>query len=342
MPLLVFSNGCHSGQFTGSQDSVFGPAHAFLMAGVRHYIGTFWELVDGQGAQFARHFYLDLSRGATVGAAVRNARNRVIAESGEAELAWAAYVLYGDPEHAPIQKQESREGWSDADMALKLGVRATAPYKPKSRKPSNEDPPAGTPPQHASEKRNWSTVILSLLALFTLSMVVLLGLLYKRIETMAPKAASAAKTQGRNASRPAPGPNQAARHAAEKTADARPSAPIHVSKVAISLTPGPSGDREANDAGALLASCLTEKIAPTYQVIQASHGNKANTARILVSPHRLHGRLFITVTATVGGTILNTQILEMDKGLAPACGQAAQGIVAHLKKTTAPQTPGAS
>ena len=132
MPAVVFSNACRSGVFNGSDvgEQASGLAQAFLLAGVRHYIGTQWEMVDGQGAQFARHLYSDLSRGACLGAAVRNARNRVIAESGEGQLAWASYVMYGDPEAILLPpKKEATE--SPQMPPLRLGVRATAPFKPR-------------------------------------------------------------------------------------------------------------------------------------------------------------------------------------------------------------------
>ncbi len=135
MPSMVFSNACRSGTFhpaagpSKNDSSFFGLAEGFLLAGVRHYIGTQWEMVDGQGAQFASHLYLDLSRGATMGAAVRNARNRVIAESGEGQLAWASYVMYGDPETV-LLKGEKEEKMTEPP-SLRLGVRATAPFKPR-------------------------------------------------------------------------------------------------------------------------------------------------------------------------------------------------------------------
>ena len=56
MPMVVFGNACQSGHTTawdGDTTAVFGLANAFLTAGVRHYLGTQWEMVDGQSALFA-------------------------------------------------------------------------------------------------------------------------------------------------------------------------------------------------------------------------------------------------------------------------------------------------
>ncbi|MCP4713726.1 MAG: CHAT domain-containing protein [Deltaproteobacteria bacterium] len=103
MPLLVFANACQSGQ-TGEWlvdeqygDRVYGLAHAFLMAGVRHYLGTFWEVLDEAGCEFAAAFYQGLLQGACIGHAVRQARETVVERYGEGNLVWAAYVLYGEP-----------------------------------------------------------------------------------------------------------------------------------------------------------------------------------------------------------------------------------------------------
>ncbi len=335
MPMLVFSNGCHSGRFAGTQDNLFGPAQAFLMAGVRHYIGTFWELVDGQGAQFARHFYLDLSRGATMGAAVRNARNRVIAESGEAELAWAAYVLYGNPEHSPVQKQEPKETWSDTDMALKLGVRATAPYKPKPRKGAAAEQTAA-PSLHGNGGRfNWTAVLLSLLAVVSLGTILLLGLLYRRMETLSrptPSVPSAPHASGKSQTTSAPPQSpRSPRMPSTGPSDSDSTKATRPQGLAVSIAPGPPGDRAASDAAALLASCITERLSTRYKVLQPNHADRPGTGRVVVAPHRLKGRLFLTVTTTAAGRILDTSIIEMSQGLDKACGQATQGIFQRIQ-----------
>jgi len=103
LPSLVFSNACKSGhtdKWRVGEDygtEIFGLANAFLLAGVRHYIGTFWDVQDEPGLHFALNFYKELTDGAAVGAAVRKARLRLIEKYGEDAVIWASYMLYGDP-----------------------------------------------------------------------------------------------------------------------------------------------------------------------------------------------------------------------------------------------------
>ncbi len=103
MPALVFSNACNSGQ-TGEwkipdncEDRVFGMANAFLLTGVRHYIGTFWEIMDEPSSYFSLTFYEQLSKNKTIGESVRQARKALIKKYGEETIVWASYMLYGDP-----------------------------------------------------------------------------------------------------------------------------------------------------------------------------------------------------------------------------------------------------
>ncbi|RLB92044.1 MAG: hypothetical protein DRH26_07100, partial [Deltaproteobacteria bacterium] len=103
MPALIFSNACQSartnewalkGRF---QDEIFGLANAFLITGVKHYVGTFWEILDEPSSYFALEFYKQLFLGKTTGEAIRNARNALIKQYGEENIVWASYLLYGDP-----------------------------------------------------------------------------------------------------------------------------------------------------------------------------------------------------------------------------------------------------
>ena len=117
MPSLVFSNACqsgHSGEWRiGEEDEqqIFGLANAYLLAGVQHYVGTFWEILDEPSSQFAKLFYGSLSQGESVGEAVRKAREKLIEAHGEETIVWAGYMLYGDPTFAfdPAKKEEEEE-----------------------------------------------------------------------------------------------------------------------------------------------------------------------------------------------------------------------------------------
>jgi hypothetical protein len=117
MPSLVFSNACqsgHSGEWRiGEEDEqrIFGLANAYLLAGVQHYIGTFWEILDEPSSQFAKLFYGSTSQGESVGEAVRKAREKLIEAHGEETIVWAGYMLYGDPTFVfdPAEKKEAEE-----------------------------------------------------------------------------------------------------------------------------------------------------------------------------------------------------------------------------------------
>lgn len=100
MPALVFSNACHSGSWqTGEAFTkrVFSLANAFLLSGVQHYIGTFWDIPDEPGCHFATRFYGNLVQGMTVGEAMLKARQSLIEQFGEDSVFWGSYLLYGDP-----------------------------------------------------------------------------------------------------------------------------------------------------------------------------------------------------------------------------------------------------
>ncbi|MFZ1983187.1 MAG: CHAT domain-containing protein [Desulfatitalea sp.] len=103
MPALVFTNACQSARSEAPDASghleqhVFGLANAFIMAGVRHYVGTLWEMADDASRHFAFSFYHHLMTGLTIGQALRDARQAMIAQLGLENIAWAGYLLYGDP-----------------------------------------------------------------------------------------------------------------------------------------------------------------------------------------------------------------------------------------------------
>lgn len=113
LPALVFANGCQSGttdQWNVNEDyeqQIFGLANAFLLAGVKHYIGTFWDILDSPGADFAIAFYREMLDGQSVGEAVRRARMELIDKFGEDTIVWASYMLYGDPSQVYIEAEDA-------------------------------------------------------------------------------------------------------------------------------------------------------------------------------------------------------------------------------------------
>ena len=117
MPALVFSNACQTGQTEAWKldedygSRIFGMANAFLLSGVQHYIGTFWEIPDEAGSYFAKSFYRSLAGGVTIGEALRSARSELIQKYGEDTIVWASYMLYGDPttRYVVAEQEEHRE-----------------------------------------------------------------------------------------------------------------------------------------------------------------------------------------------------------------------------------------
>lgn len=103
LPSVVFSNSCRSAQTSewlvdkDFENKIFGLANAFLLAGVRHYIGTFWEITDDFSLNFAKEFYYQVLQGCSIGEAVRRARLKIIKDYGEKTIVWSSYILYGDP-----------------------------------------------------------------------------------------------------------------------------------------------------------------------------------------------------------------------------------------------------
>ncbi len=112
MPSLIFSNACQSGQTEEWKidedyaNKVFGLANAFLLKGVQHYIGTFWQIPDEAGCHFAIHFYKSLVNGLAIGNALRRARQALIEKYGEGNIVWASYMLYGNPSTRYVEMEE--------------------------------------------------------------------------------------------------------------------------------------------------------------------------------------------------------------------------------------------
>lgn len=130
MPALIFSNACrsaHNGHWTireGSQNEIFGLANAFLLSGVRHYVGTFWEIMDDPSGLLSAAFYEHLLSGRTLGEALRLARKGVIEEHGEESIVWASYILYGDPTSAYLaDRTESAQKGESAKVDMPAEVR---------------------------------------------------------------------------------------------------------------------------------------------------------------------------------------------------------------------------
>ncbi len=157
MPSLIFSNACQSARTEGWEikasfhDEIFGMANAFVLAGVKHYVGTFWEILDEPGRRFALEFYKHLFSGMSVGEAMRHARLVVIKEYGEETIVWASYLLYGDPAFNYIEHIQKTEALNrKKEESLHTGTQRPVPKshqkirasdnfsegKPRKRKPN--------------------------------------------------------------------------------------------------------------------------------------------------------------------------------------------------------------
>ncbi|MFC1495103.1 CHAT domain-containing protein [Thermodesulfobacteriota bacterium] len=130
MPALIFSNACQSARTEewtikkNFQDEIFGLANAFILSGVKHYIGTFWEILDEPSRLFALEFYKQIISGATIGEATRLSRMELIDKYGEETIIWASYLLYGDPtfnymDHisAIVYEEEAKKDIKPADTS---------------------------------------------------------------------------------------------------------------------------------------------------------------------------------------------------------------------------------
>ena len=139
MPALVFSNACQSARTNRwnhsvehSGDASFGLANAFMLAGVRHCIGSSWEIKDEPSRNFACLFYEHLVSGKTVGEAVHQARLDLMKkDQSGSDISWASYVLYGDPTFSYF-------GQSENEGCIELKVTGIDPAKPAQPRISHD------------------------------------------------------------------------------------------------------------------------------------------------------------------------------------------------------------
>jgi ATP-dependent Clp protease ATP-binding subunit ClpA/CHAT domain-containing protein len=114
---LVFANACQSGRQEarphGSQQRKYdykamGLPYAFMNANAgraRAFIGTPWRIDEIGASELPLAFYTELFDGQPVGVALQRARQQVAPKAQDA--AWAAFVLWGDPELQIIAAPET-------------------------------------------------------------------------------------------------------------------------------------------------------------------------------------------------------------------------------------------
>ena len=147
MPALIFSNACQTARTdewnlqSHFQNEIFGLANAFILAGVKHYIGTFWEVLDEPSKRFAIEFYRHLFENKTVGEAVRMARLDLMDVYGEASIVWASYLLYGDPTFNYMshirpdeEAEDTAEPVPEIEQVVAADTRSTKAFSQKPKK----------------------------------------------------------------------------------------------------------------------------------------------------------------------------------------------------------------
>jgi class 3 adenylate cyclase/CHAT domain-containing protein len=181
MPAFVFANSCASGQTDTWQikadyeREIFGLANAFLVSGVQHYIGTFWDILDEPGLEFAQAFYREVMAGRSIGEAVRKARLHLIDKYGEETIVWASYMLYGDPTFSYLAEVAEAE---EAAGEAKTEVPTPPPGAyPVYMAPGQPVVMRGGETVAFGQKPGMSTGMKALLALIVIAVLGIAGLL---------------------------------------------------------------------------------------------------------------------------------------------------------------------
>ena len=161
MPALIFSNSCQSAWTENTllapdfQQEIFGMANSFLLSGVKHYMGTFWQIMDEPSNRFALEFYEHLSNGMSIGESVQQARRALIQQYGEDNIVWASYLLYGDPSfnyvHQVLDREETQQAPGEPARISGEGARTREEVVSFGESPSG------------AKKRRWYTFAAALL-----------------------------------------------------------------------------------------------------------------------------------------------------------------------------------
>jgi len=170
MPVLVFSNACQSArtQEWQPENDSFGMANAFLRAGVKYYIGSFWEIMDTPSSLFACEFYNHFFSGKTIGESVRQARLMLIEEYGYDFIGWTSYLLYGDPRFRCCDRRKTEN-----DDKKQVKLESTVQDVIRTR--SSSDTTTSHRLLSSQSKPKWISVFL---LIAVLASVVILGYMY--------------------------------------------------------------------------------------------------------------------------------------------------------------------
>jgi len=171
MPALVFSNACQSARTEkwqlkdNFQNEIFGLANAFLLSGVKHYIGTWCEILDEPSSHFALRFYEKLRSGRSIGEAMHHARKSLINEFGEETIVWASYIMYGDPTFTYTEP-------SPEVIPEEKPMRLSLSQKVRTSKKDDEEEVILFDPKEHHKKRLGTLILLSSIALLAIMLCV--------------------------------------------------------------------------------------------------------------------------------------------------------------------------
>jgi len=184
MPRLIFGNACQSGYTEkwhreGDAAEVtlqgYGLVHAFLMAGVHHYIGTFCDVSDEFGACMGIEFYHHLLKGNTVGESLRRARGSFRQKFGRESLSWINYVHYGHPGDHLISPPKGLAAEEEYREDASIGAY-TGHMQAESLRPEPEPEPVAPAVRHAPffipQRYRWTgAAIIFLLVLILMTLL---------------------------------------------------------------------------------------------------------------------------------------------------------------------------
>ena len=100
LPAVMVFNACESARVRKAQrkqnsDFQGSFAEAAIMAGISHYVGTYWQVNDLDAVSFAKTFYEEMSEGEMIGNALVKARKSV-QERDPSTVDWLNYIHYGN------------------------------------------------------------------------------------------------------------------------------------------------------------------------------------------------------------------------------------------------------
>jgi CHAT domain-containing protein len=99
---MVILSACSSASGTVLEgEGVMGLARAFFQAGAVGVVGGLWPLRDREAARLVDDMAVDLGRGASIGAALAQAKRAAI-RAGAPPAAWAGLVVLGDGDFVPL------------------------------------------------------------------------------------------------------------------------------------------------------------------------------------------------------------------------------------------------